>query len=486
MTLRKVKHGRDRREGPGRVRRYGCRQRIRVHARRITAYARRKRHARHKSQGGVNVLEGLHNLKDRICDFDNLMGAYRDAAKGKRYRNEVLDFSFNLGENLLRLQEELLDMTYKVGRYREFYVRYPKPRLVMALGFRDRIVQWAIYRQINPYLDKRYIAHSYGCRRNKGTLAAAEQLYSWLQLISRKPDADEWILIKGDVSKYFYRVDHGKVLNTYDGVSDDAWFRWLIGTIINNPDVPFGLPIGMKPDDCPRGERLFDVGMPIGNLTSQETANLFLDRLDGYAKHVLHLRYYVRYMDDFCALVSSKDEARQVFGAIERFLRDELSLDLSPKSRIQKAVAPVEFVGYLITPHGIRMRKKTTAHIKRSLRHIMAAFAEGAISYESAMESVTCYIGMCKHCSGYNMRRWIMDNFILQRGDGFVDQPDTPPGTGRQFYCIQPNGDGTVDVLLRPGDRLLVVKGIVPWDGLDDDVRTRYGAWCDAAEPIDL
>ena len=95
-------------------------------------------------------MEGLHNLKDRICDFENLMGAYRDAAKSKRYRNEVLDFSFNLGENLLQIQKELREMTYKVGPYREFYVRYPKPRLVMALGFRDRVVQWAIYRQINP------------------------------------------------------------------------------------------------------------------------------------------------------------------------------------------------------------------------------------------------------------------------------------------------------------------------------------------------
>ena len=119
-------------------------------------------------------MEGLHNLKDRICDFENLMGAYRDAAKAKRYRNEVLDFTFNLGDNLHELQRELLDMTYTVGPYREFYVRFPKPRLVMALGFRDRIVQWAIYRQINPYLDKRYINHSYGCRRDKGTLKAAQ------------------------------------------------------------------------------------------------------------------------------------------------------------------------------------------------------------------------------------------------------------------------------------------------------------------------
>lgn len=360
-------------------------------------------------------MEGLHDLKTRICDFENLMGAYRDAAKDKRYRNEVLDFTFNLGENLHAIQRDLLNMTYVVGPYREFYVRYPKPRLVMALGFRDRVVQWAIYRQINPYLDKRYINHSYGCRNGKGTLPAAQCLHSWQQLISRKPDADDWYIFKGDISKYFYRVNHGKVLDTYGEVSDDAWFAWLIGTIINNPDVPFGLPVGVKPDDCPRNKRLFDVGMPIGNLTSQETANLFLNRLDQFVKHVLHVHFYVRYMDDFCLLVKGKENAWRIYHAVETFLRDVLYLEMSPKSKIQKVTAPVEYVGYLTTPHGLRMRKKTTRHIKRSLKKVEEKFANGEISIEKAMDSIVCYMGMTKHCDGYNLRRWIADNIILQR-----------------------------------------------------------------------
>ena len=360
-------------------------------------------------------MEGLHDLKTRICDFENLIGAYRDAAKDKRYRNEVLDFTFNLGVKLHEIQRDLLEMTYVVGPYREFYVRYPKPRLVMALGFRDRIVQWAIYRQINPYLDKRYINHSYGCRNGKGTLPAVQCLHSWQQLISRKPDADDWYLIKGDISKYFYRVNHGKVLNTYGEVSDDAWFAWLIGTIINNPDVPFGLPVGMKPDDCPRDKRLFDVGMPIGNLTSQETANLFLNRLDQYVKHVLRVHFYARYMDDFCLLVKGKENAWRIYRAIETFLRDELYLEMSPKSKVQKATDPVEFVGYLTTPHGLRMRKKTTRHIKRSLKKVEEKYTNGEISLDEAMESIVCYMGMTKHCDGYNLRRWIADNITLQR-----------------------------------------------------------------------
>lgn len=472
---------------------YGCQQLLREEIPKYTIYAERKRHARHNKQSGENILEGLRNLKDRICSFDNLMGAYRDAARGKRYRNEVLDFTFNLGENLLSIQHDLLNMKYTVGKYREFYVRYPKPRLVMALGFRDRIVQWAIYRQINPYLEKRYITHSYGCRKEKGTLKAAECLHNWQQLISRKADAGDWYIIKGDVSKYFYRVDHQKASEAYEEVAPEIWFSWLIGTIINNPDVPFGLPVGAKPDDCPRSKRLFDVGMPIGNLTSQETANLFLHKLDEFCKHILHLHFYVRYMDDFCIFIKGKDNARKAFEEIGKFLRENMALDISPKSVIQKATAPVEFVGYLITPHGIRLRKKTVRHMKRGMKHLMHQYAIGAIPYEKALESAVCYIGMCKNCNGYNMLRWIQDHFVLKRNEDMND--NNMPSEGRHFYAVHENESGTVDVYLRPlvedpddniNQTIYVIKDVEPFDGLEEDIRARYQDWCDSGELIIL
>ena len=125
-------------------------------------------------------------------------------------------------------------------------------------------------------------------------------------------------------------------------------------------------------------------------------------------------------MDDFALFVKGKEEAWRCYHAINAFLADELLLDMSPKSRIQKATAPVEFVGYLITPHGIRIRKKTTAHIKRSLRKVSDLYANGEIDFDRALESLTCYIGMTKHCKGYNLRRWIADNITLQRKEGIT------------------------------------------------------------------
>lgn len=245
----------------------------------------------------------------------------------------------------------------------------------------------------------------------------------------------------------------------------------------------------MKPDDCPRSERLFEVGMPIGNLTSQETANLFLNRLDQYCKHVLKLHYYARYMDDFCIFVKGKENAEQVFSTIERFLREKMLLTMSSKSKIQPAINPAEFVGFTITPHGLRLRKKTTKHIKRSLRYIMEAYSAGAVSLEKALDSATCYYGMLKHCSGHNLTRWIEDNFVLQRSEeAAARQRKTPPK--RRFYSIHDNGDGTVDVYLTPeGEReavVRVVRGVLPHDRLETDIQTRYNDWCESAEIIIL
>lgn len=202
-------------------------------------------------------------------------------------------------------------------------------------------------------------------------------------------------------------------------------------------------------------------------------------------------------MDDFCIYVKGRENAKRIFALISEFLRNELHLDISPKSRIQKATAPVEFVGYMLTPHGIRMRKKTTKHIKRSLKHIMAGYAIGIVSYEKAIESAVCYIGMCKHCNGYNMLRWIQDHFVLQRSDN-MNTNDMPP-SGRRFYSIHENEDGSVDVYLRPDVlpktadgqtdydvAVLVVRDVEPFAGMEDHIREHFDDWCADAEVIFL
>lgn len=443
-------------------------------------------------------MEKLQNLKDLLCSFENLYAAYLEAAKEKHYRKDVLLYTANLEENLFALQKDLLDCTYKVGSYREFYIKYPKPRLIMALGFRDRIVQWAIYRQLNPYVDKRFVQHSYGCRKDKGTLKAAQCLLNWLRLVCRKEDADEWVIIKGDVCMYFYRVDHQIALDVYTDYADDEWFAWLMSAIINNPDVPFGIPLDSRPHNCPAENRLYDVGMPIGNLTSQETANIYLNALDQFCKHVLRLHFYIRYMDDFIILCR-RDDAEYILRCIDQFLHARLRLDLSPKSRIIPAKHGCEFVGYRVTPHGLRLRKKTIKHIKSSLQHIAGEYAADNMDLHDATCRVKCYMGMTKNCNGYHLRRWIYENIAFRRTEAKVMHKSLPQSSPRKFYDILGNEDGTVDVYLAPDVtvypitdgqeydvQLRVVRGVVPWPDLENDIRARYDAWCESGEVINL
>ena len=127
---------------------------------------------------GVTAIKETEkpSLLERIYSWENLLNAYHEAANEKWYRSDVLTFSARLEENLIEIQNSLIWHTYKVGRYREFYVSEPKRRLIMALSFPDRVVQWAVYLQVNKELDNGMIYHSYGCRVGKGTTRAADRL----------------------------------------------------------------------------------------------------------------------------------------------------------------------------------------------------------------------------------------------------------------------------------------------------------------------
>jgi len=231
-------------------------------------------------------------LIEKIYSWDNLLNAYFHACNRKWYRDDVTFFSAHMEEKLIEIQNELIYGTYTVGKYRQFYVKYPKKRLVMALGFKDRIVQWAIYLQVNEYLDNQMIYHSYGCRIGKGTTWAAERLQYWCTHVHRKPE--QWYYLKMDISKYFYRVDHRVLMDIlkrkFEG--EDEFLR-LMDVIINCDHTPFGLPPGVNCNDIDPEDRLYEVGMPIGNLTSQLMANVCLNELDQFVKHELHAHYYI-------------------------------------------------------------------------------------------------------------------------------------------------------------------------------------------------
>lgn len=171
---------------------------------------------------------------------------------------------------------------------------------------------------------------------------------------------------------------------------------WLLGIIINNPDVPFGLPPGMKPEDCPVEDRLLDVGMPIGNLTSQLEANLCLDNLDQYVKHTLRVRHYIRYMDDMIILGTSKGELWLIKDRIEAFLNENLKLDLNEKTRVGRIKDGVEFVGLRIWSDHRKIKKQSLKRVTARLKYVRKARANGEITATDLLATEASYRGLLK------------------------------------------------------------------------------------------
>lgn len=353
------------------------------------------------------------NIYPKIYDFDNLYSAYLNARKGKRFRDDVLQFTNNLEENLIDIQNELIWKTYQVGEYHRFVITDPKKRLIMALRFRDRVVQWAIYSQLYPIFDKQFIYDSYGCRNGKGTLPAVKRLQYWLRQVDRKED--NYYYLKVDVSKFFYSVNHKILIDILERTIADKDTMELLKTIISSENSDVGLPQGFISDTYPV-EGAGDVtGLPIGNLTSQMFANIYLNELDQYCKHRLKTHYYIRYMDDIIILDKDKKHLHRIKEKIERFLNTKLGLCLNEKTAIRPVGMGIEFVGYRVWSTHIKIRKKSVIKMKQRLKEIKYLYGEGLIDYDEVKSTLASYFGLMKNCNSFYLRKKLSDTLVFKR-----------------------------------------------------------------------
>lgn len=356
------------------------------------------------------MAKQIKNIYETLYSYENIYQAYINARKNKRFRDEVLSFSYNLEENLLQISDELKNHTYKVGGYREFYVYEPKKRLIMALPFKDRVVQWAIYQLINPVFDKGYINDSFGCRVGKGTHRSVQRLYYWLKIVGKKEE--KYYYLKLDISKYFYRVDHKILIDLLHKKIKDKDLLRLLETIINYDEVPFGLKLLGNVDNL--SDRIHGKGMPIGNLTSQMFANLYLNELDQYCKRELGIKYFIRYMDDVIILSNNKKKLHEYKELIEQFIQDKLNLNLNNKTAIRPISLGVEFVGYRLWPTHIKLRKKTSLKMKKRIKYVIKRYNRNEMTFEKVNNTIQSYMGIMKHCNSYRLQQKIFDTNILK------------------------------------------------------------------------
>jgi len=333
------------------------------------------------------------NLYPLIYAFNNLHLAYVKARRGKRYKPEVLQFSANLERELIGLYWELAGHSYRTGEYRRFTVYEPKRREVAALPFRDRIVHHALCNVIEPIFERGFIHDSYACRVGKGTHAAADRLTEFLRQAHRR-----WggcYVLKADVASYFPSVDHGVLMD-------------IIRRKIACPET-----LGLVEEilDSWNGDVVH--GIPIGNLTSQLFANVYLNELDQFVKHGLRARYYVRYMDDLILLAADKATLWGWQSRIEQFLQEALRLHLNHKTDIFPEARGVDFVGYRTWRTHRLLRKRSVKQMRRKLKALGAKYAAGEVDVETISAVVASWVGHASHANTYRLRCKVFREFTI-------------------------------------------------------------------------
>lgn len=340
-----------------------------------------------------------NNLFPQIYDFENLYQAYRRARAGKRNRLEVLRFEQDLEGNLIQLQNELIWGMYRTGQYRLFDVFEPKHRVVAALPFRDRVVQHAIVGVIEPIWEARFHFDSYACRPGKGTHAGADRAQDFMRKVQRQHG--RVYVLKADISKFFASIDHGIIKRLIRRRIACAPTLALLDAIIDSTAES-----GLAP-----------VGLPIGNLTSQLCANIYLHELDDYAKHALGERHYCRYMDDFIIVHHDKQHLHRVRADIEDWLWRELRLKTNHKTQVFPVAVrngrALDFLGYRIYPTHRRLRVDSIKRIKTKLRRFKRQYAAGEISLNDITPSIKSWVAHASHAQTFGLRASVLGAFKL-------------------------------------------------------------------------
>jgi len=343
-------------------------------------------------------MKTYKNLYPRICDFENVYQAYRKARRGKRKRGQVYRFEFDLEGTLLRLQEELAAETYAPGQNTHFYDTRPKRRKISAAPFRDRVVHHALVRVVEPLFECRCIHDSYACRPGKGTHRALDRA----QAFARR----HRYVLQCDLEKFFPSVDHTLLRGLLARVIGDARCLRLCDRILDSGAGVLAAEYDMR---WFPGDDLLAVlrprGLPIGNLTSQFWANVYLNPLDHFCRRELKCRAYLRYCDDFLLFADDKRTLHRWRGEIADFLAG-LRLTMHPRKSVVYPVATgIPFLGFRLYPTHRRLKRANVVAFRRRFRRLRRAYRQGEGSLEQMARSVQGWLAHAAHGDTWRLRQ---------------------------------------------------------------------------------
>jgi len=356
---------------------------------------------------GLSALASGSNL----FSSKNIQKASINCRRNKRNTINALLFEFNSGENLLKLQQELNDKSYHPSRSILFAITKPKKREVFAADFRDRVVHHLLVEYLERIFEPIFIHDSYACRRGRGTHAAAMRLYKFTRQITSNGNSKAYYL-QLDVKDFFPSISKEILFKLISNKVSDPDILWLTRLIIFWDCTKSFVTRGDNSllNRIPEHKSLFgknnEYGLPIGNLTSQFFANVYLNELDQFVKHTLKARYYLRYVDDFVILSPDATELSAWQARIEEFLSNQLKLRLHPKRHKLLPISNgIDFLGYIIRPGYILVRRRVINNLKEKIRQFRQAKVK---DLRKLCDSVASYLGHFKHANSYRLTQKIL------------------------------------------------------------------------------
>lgn len=304
-----------------------------------------------------------------------------------------MEFGKNLKNNLNQIQKELKTKTYCHSTYATFYVKDPKLRKISKACVKDRVVHHAVFSKLYTIFDSFFIFDSYACRIGKGTHRAVLRLQSFFRKESKNNTRQTYVL-KCDIKKFFDSINQDILMALLRRRIKDNDALWLLERIIKS----------------------FPKGLPLGNITSQLFANIYLNKLDQFIKHVFKVKYYIRYCDDFVILDHNKKSLENLISQIDIFLKTNLALCLHPnKITIQTYRQGIDFLGYVSFPYHTVIRVRTKKRMFKKLAQKYVSLLTGEITQAHFNQVLQSYLGMLSHCRAHKVLKVLSAMYQIPR-----------------------------------------------------------------------
>jgi RNA-directed DNA polymerase len=340
------------------------------------------------------------DLFEQIISPENLFIAWDEFKRGKGSKPDVIAFEQDIERNIFDLSSDLREITYRHGPYSGFFICDPKLRHVHKALVRDRVVHHAVFKVLTSLFEPTFIETSFSCRIGKGS----HKGFNWLEDALRAESHNytkTCYALKCDVRKFFDTVDHHILLSMLRRRVRDKYLFHLIEEIVGSYESG-------------RSDLFSKKGVPIGNLTSQIFANIYMGEFDQFVKQTLRVKRYARYTDDFVIVSTDRAYLESLVEPMKRFVKEKLALELHPdKVTIKRNSQGIDFLGYVSLPHYRLMRRRTKRRIIWKLKGRIREFKSGFISREVLDQSFQSYLGVLSHADAHDFSERLKNQYWL-------------------------------------------------------------------------